>query len=263
MSERRSYLLSHFTYGLTGLKCEVITDKTIYDLQHATTENFPPLRRILTRLLFKPVEGYPSPSSSRPSTPELGPVAAPVETYYGLPPEDRIAILSFLCNLAVSSKAIHGYMETCEEQLTALRKEKIEVNRSKKQLYVFSPALTSVGRSADLLVILASKSATHSSQRRKAKSQRQTGTAAPTASQPPILQPHHTTLPPTFPISPPPKTARTSLPPHLSNPPDRKTTSISCARPNLKRTPNNEKLHDYALHRSNKPKPNVDGSMRR
>jgi hypothetical protein len=38
-----------------------------------------------------------------------------------------------MCNLAISSKAIHGHMEFCEEQLTALRKEKIEVNRLKKQ----------------------------------------------------------------------------------------------------------------------------------
>lgn len=50
-----------------------------------------------------------------------------------MPVEDRIAILSFMCNLAVSSKAIHIHMESCEEQLTALRKEKIDVNRQKKQ----------------------------------------------------------------------------------------------------------------------------------
>jgi hypothetical protein len=38
-----------------------------------------------------------------------------------------------MSNLAISSKTIHGHMEYCEEQLTALRKEKIEVNRLKKQ----------------------------------------------------------------------------------------------------------------------------------
>ena len=38
-----------------------------------------------------------------------------------------------MCSLAISSKAIHAHMEWCEEQLTALRKEKIEVNRTKKQ----------------------------------------------------------------------------------------------------------------------------------
>lgn len=106
--------------------------------QHATVTNFPRLQEILTRLLFVPdlsVEGSPSPSS-RSSTPvqyTLLKPSYPRERYYSLPPEDKIAILSFMCNLAVSSKAIHGHMESCEEQLTALRKEKIEVNRFKKQ----------------------------------------------------------------------------------------------------------------------------------
>lgn len=40
-----------------------------------------------------------------------------------------------MCNLAISSKAVHAHMELCEEQLTSLRKEKIEVNRLKKQQY--------------------------------------------------------------------------------------------------------------------------------
>ena len=58
---------------------------------------------------------------------------APGQLYHKLPSKDRVAIISFMCNLAISSKAIHAHMEWCEEQLTALRKEKIEVNRSKKQ----------------------------------------------------------------------------------------------------------------------------------
>jgi bromodomain adjacent to zinc finger domain protein 1A len=41
-----------------------------------------------------------------------------------------------MCNLAISSKAVHAHMELCEEQLTALRKEKIDVNRQKKALLV-------------------------------------------------------------------------------------------------------------------------------
>jgi len=49
-----------------------------------------------------------------------------------MPVEYKIALLSFMCGLSVSSKAIHLHMESCEEQLTALRKEKIEINRSKK-----------------------------------------------------------------------------------------------------------------------------------
>ncbi|KAG6842516.1 hypothetical protein C0991_000042 [Blastosporella zonata] len=107
---------------------------------HATVTNFPRLREILTRLLFAAeprVDTSPgSPSSSRNSTPESAPLSQrsiPAERYYTLPPQDKIAILSFMCNLAISSKAIHAHMESCEEQLTALRKEKIDVNRLKKQ----------------------------------------------------------------------------------------------------------------------------------
>ncbi|EIW86562.1 chromatin remodeling complex protein [Coniophora puteana RWD-64-598 SS2] len=106
---------------------------------HATVENFPRLREVLTRFLFAPdSSGEPSASSasSRVSSPtglSLTVPSTPAERYHTLPPADKIAILSFLCNIAVSSKAIHGHMEQCEEQLTALRKEKIEVNRQKKQ----------------------------------------------------------------------------------------------------------------------------------
>ncbi|ETW87436.1 hypothetical protein HETIRDRAFT_431774 [Heterobasidion irregulare TC 32-1] len=106
---------------------------------HANLENFPTLRRVLTRLLFAPdtlLETPSSPSTSRASTPtpvRLSHASTPGARYHTLPPEDRIAILHFMCNIAVSSKAIHAYMETCEEQLTALRKEKIEVNRQRKQ----------------------------------------------------------------------------------------------------------------------------------
>lgn len=106
-------------------------------LQHATLENFPRLREILTRLLFAPeanVELSSCSSSSRVSTPvSYALLSSPGERYHALPPPDRIAILAFMCNLSVSSKAIHTHMETCEESLTALRKEKIEINRLKKQ----------------------------------------------------------------------------------------------------------------------------------
>ncbi|KAG9314516.1 chromatin remodeling complex protein [Chiua virens] len=104
---------------------------------HATLENFPRLREVLTRLLFAPernTELSSSSSSSRISTPVCYSLtSSPGERYHALPPPDRIAILAFLCNLSVSSKTIHTHMESCEESLTALRKEKIEINRLKKQ----------------------------------------------------------------------------------------------------------------------------------
>ncbi|KAG2023292.1 hypothetical protein CC2G_000962 [Coprinopsis cinerea AmutBmut pab1-1] len=105
---------------------------------HANLTNFPRIREIFTKLLFAPEsEEDVAGSSSRVPTPTgytLSVPASPRDRYYFLPVEDRIAILSFMCNLAISSKAIHVHMESCEEQLTALRKEKIEVNRQRKQL---------------------------------------------------------------------------------------------------------------------------------
>ncbi|KAH9857859.1 chromatin remodeling complex protein [Lenzites betulinus] len=105
---------------------------------HATLENFPRLREVLTRILFttdQPLDTSgslaPSPSAS-PFPLRLTTPASPADLYYQLSAKDRVDIIAFMCNLVVSSKAIHLHMETCEEQLTALRKEKIEVNRTKK-----------------------------------------------------------------------------------------------------------------------------------
>ncbi|RDX55953.1 chromatin remodeling complex protein [Lentinus brumalis] len=106
---------------------------------HANLENFPRLREILTRLLFAP-DSPEEPTGSTAPTPHTSPSplrlttpTAPGQLYHKLPPKDRVAIISFMVSLAVSSKAIHQHMEWCEEQLTALRKEKIEVNRTRKQ----------------------------------------------------------------------------------------------------------------------------------
>ncbi|KAI1797797.1 chromatin remodeling complex protein [Ganoderma leucocontextum] len=106
---------------------------------HANLENFPQLREILTRLLFAPDYTQDPPCSTAPS-PATSPAplrlttpTAPGQLYHKLPVNDRVMIVNFMCTLAVSSKAIHAHMELCEEQLTALRKEKIEVNRTKKQ----------------------------------------------------------------------------------------------------------------------------------
>ncbi|KAH9944458.1 chromatin remodeling complex protein [Epithele typhae] len=114
---------------------------------HATVENFPRLREILTRLLFAPEESQepsgsaaPTPTTS-PTPPRLTTPTAPSQLYHKLPHKDRIAVIAFMCNLAISSKAIHAHMEFCEEQLTALRKEKIEVNRTKKQQCACQPSL--------------------------------------------------------------------------------------------------------------------------
>ncbi len=85
----------------------------------------------MTRLFFSPsLEA----TDSTPSDSQILTVSAtPLERYYFLPPEDRIAILSFLCNQAVSSKTVRTHMEACEEALTEYRTTKIDPNRTKKQ----------------------------------------------------------------------------------------------------------------------------------
>ncbi|KAI0274694.1 ATP-utilizing chromatin assembly and remodelling N-terminal-domain-containing protein [Gloeopeniophorella convolvens] len=107
---------------------------------HATLASFPTLRQVLTRLLFAP-ESSSEHSASSPMSRASSPTPSktlqpsdPKHCYPLLPPEDKIAILSFMCNVAVSSKSIHAHMEACEEELTSRRKEKIELNRSRKAL---------------------------------------------------------------------------------------------------------------------------------
>lgn len=99
---------------------------------------FPLFRHVLTWLLFEPATSDESPEGSSSSmhsrdSEVFSERANPSERYWTMPVEYKVALLSFMCGLSVSSKAIHLHMESCEEQLTALRKEKIETNRCKKQ----------------------------------------------------------------------------------------------------------------------------------
>ncbi|KAH9175409.1 chromatin remodeling complex protein [Lactarius sanguifluus] len=113
---------------------------------HATLSNFPTLRQVLTRLLFAP-----EPSSEHSASSPTSRVSSPVpsqhqpssakQCYPMLPPEDKVAILAFMCNVAVSSKSVHAHMEACEEELTSRRKEKIELNRTRKALVEAREAL--------------------------------------------------------------------------------------------------------------------------
>jgi len=110
----------------------------LISLKLASVEAFPLSQHVLTWLLYEPAASDESPEgSSSPKHLQDSQVfserANPGERYWTMPVEYKIALLSFMCGLSVSSKAIHLHMESCEEQLTALRKEKIEINRSKKQ----------------------------------------------------------------------------------------------------------------------------------
>jgi hypothetical protein len=44
----------------------------------------------------------------------------------------RIQALQIVCMLTAGTKAIRGYMEDCSEQMTMLRKEKIQWQRDRK-----------------------------------------------------------------------------------------------------------------------------------
>lgn len=107
-------------------------------LQHADLERFPRLQHVLVGLLFAPEDEDESVSSMSDGSSSPMVKATPRERYHTLPPEDKVAILWFMVNLAVSSKAVHAQIEASEEQLTSLRKEKIELGRSKKLLLVHS-----------------------------------------------------------------------------------------------------------------------------
>lgn len=119
----------------------VLVVQTLTPAQHATLSSFPTLRQVLTRLLFSS-EPSSEHSVASPTSRVSSPVpsqhqpSSPKHCYPMLPSEDKIAILAFMCNVAVSSKSVHAHMEVCEEELTSRRKEKIELNRTRKALYV-------------------------------------------------------------------------------------------------------------------------------
>ncbi|WFD21096.1 dolichyl-P-Glc:Glc1Man9GlcNAc2-PP-dolichol alpha-1,3-glucosyltransferase [Malassezia caprae] len=55
------------------------------------------------------------------------------ERYPLLPLSDKIHVLQFLCELAVLTRGVKAYYETCEAHLTELRKERVEISRTRKR----------------------------------------------------------------------------------------------------------------------------------
>lgn len=98
------------------------------------------MRHVFQKLLFDHPESLsqetlcPPDSSPLSSPTQSHGASSPSERYYTLSPTERLSILKFMCDLAMTSKAVHNHLDWCEEQLTVLRKERIEVNRRKKQL---------------------------------------------------------------------------------------------------------------------------------
>ncbi|KAG8936624.1 hypothetical protein FRC02_000617 [Tulasnella sp. 418] len=93
---------------------------------YATCATFPRLRQVLTYLHYEAQPGDGDDGVVQP--------CHPADAYPVLPVEDKIAILVFLCEQAVTCKGIRTALEIAETDLTDLRKEKIEVNRERKRL---------------------------------------------------------------------------------------------------------------------------------
>lgn len=117
---------------------EELRQRTPYDFgltyvhwQYATTATFPRLRPILTSLVYGP---SPPENDDESSTGSVVEPCHPADRYPSLPPEDKINIIQFLCELAIPCKPIRSTLEAAEADLTELRKEKIELNREKKKL---------------------------------------------------------------------------------------------------------------------------------
>lgn len=119
------------------------------------TETFPRLRSILAQLLFPPIVTA-APQSDAPKIATLdepdsdsdldsdnGSDEAGTDRtqdlrwgWAALTPRDKLEILAFLCDLAMTSRGMRSFLEDCDARLTTLRKEKIEVNRERKRVCV-------------------------------------------------------------------------------------------------------------------------------
>lgn len=60
----------------------------------------------------------------------------PAAAYLTLALEDKLDILSYLCTLASGSKLVRSYIEESESQLTEYRKQRADVNKDRRALYV-------------------------------------------------------------------------------------------------------------------------------
>lgn len=58
----------------------------------------------------------------------------PQERYMTLPPSDKLAVLEFLCAIISNSKPYRHYIEDCEAALTAIRKERTDINKERRAL---------------------------------------------------------------------------------------------------------------------------------
>lgn len=65
---------------------------------------------------------------------DVAPTAETARRHYmGMDINLRVQALQIMCILTAETKALRGYMENCSEEMTGLRKEKIELQRKRKQ----------------------------------------------------------------------------------------------------------------------------------
>lgn len=118
--------------------------------EYATKETFPRIRSIITQLLFPPIIAQAAPAQS--DAPKIATLDEPdsdselesnpddeegMDLRWGwmaLTPRDKLEILAFLADLAMTSRGVRAFMDECDARLTTLRKEKIEVNRERKRV---------------------------------------------------------------------------------------------------------------------------------
>ncbi|KAJ1311804.1 hypothetical protein OPQ81_010269 [Rhizoctonia solani] len=118
--------------------------------EYATPETFPRVRPIITQLIrpapvAKPVEQSDAPKIATLDEPdsdsELESNNSDDEgenrfrwAWMTLTPREKLELLAFLADLAMTSRPIRTFMDECDARLTTLRKEKIEVNRERKRV---------------------------------------------------------------------------------------------------------------------------------
>ncbi|CAE6473476.1 unnamed protein product [Rhizoctonia solani] len=118
--------------------------------EHATPETFPRVRSIVTQLIRPPPIAKPVEQSDAPKIATLDEPDSDSELesndgddedennlrwgWMALTPRDKLELLAFLADLAMTSRGIRAFMDECDARLTTLRKEKIEVNRERKRV---------------------------------------------------------------------------------------------------------------------------------
>ncbi|CAE7191906.1 unnamed protein product [Rhizoctonia solani] len=116
----------------------------------ATPETFPRVRSIVAQLVSPPPIAKPVEQSDAPKIATLDEPDSDSELesnngddddenslrwgWMALTPRDKLELLAFLADLAMTSRGIRTFMDECDARLTTLRKEKIEVNRERKRV---------------------------------------------------------------------------------------------------------------------------------